>query len=78
MARTQGGLGGMIWRAAVRNGLWGGKRNWTALFAVLATVKVVRRLAGSVQEVVYSEKLEPGQALVITHHGDLRLGDEPR
>ena len=78
MARTQVGLGGIIWRAAVRNGLWGGRRHWTTLFAVLATVKLVRRLAGSVQEVVYSEKLEPGQALVITHHGDLRLGDEPR
>jgi hypothetical protein len=78
VARTQGGLGGIIWRAAVRNGLWGGQRHWMALFAVLGTVKIVRRLAGSVSEVVYSEKLEPGQALVITHHADLRLGDEPR
>jgi hypothetical protein len=78
VARTQGGLGGIIWRAAVREGLWGGKRYWSTLFVVLATVKVFRRLAGSVQEVVYSEELKPGEALVISHHADLRLGDEPR
>ena len=78
MARTQGGLGGIIWRAAVRNGLWGGKRYWSTLFVVLGTVKVVRRLAGSTQSVVYTEELKPGEALVITHHADLRLGDEPR
>ena len=78
MARTQGGFGGIVWRAAVRNGLWGGQRHWMTLFAVLATVKVVRRLTGSVQEVVFTEELKPGEAFIITHHADLRLGDEPR
>ena len=78
MARTQGGLGGILWRASVRNGVWGGQSRWLTVFAVLATVKVVRRLAGSVQEVVFSQELKPGEAFVITHHADLRLGDEPR
>ena len=78
MARTQGGLGGIIWRASVRNGLWGGRKHWTTLFAVLATVKLVRRLAGSTKEVVFTEELKPGEAFIITHHGDLRMGDDPR
>jgi hypothetical protein len=78
VARTQGGLGGIIWRAAVRKGFWGGQRNWMTVFAVIGTIKAVRRLTGSTQSVVYTEELKPGQALVITHHADVRLGDEPR
>jgi hypothetical protein len=78
VARTQGGLSGVIWRAAVRKGFWGGQRNWMTIFAVIAAVKAVRRVAGSTQSVVYTEELRPGQALVITHHADLHLGDEPR
>ena len=77
MARTQGGLKGIVWRAAVRRGFWGGQRNWMTVFAVIATVKAVRRLAGGTPDVVYVEELEPGHALLITHHADLRLGDEP-
>ena len=77
MARAQGGLQGMIWRAAIRKGFWGGQRNWMTLFAVIAAVKAVRRLAGSTQEIVFLEELPPGQALLITHHDDLRHGDKP-
>ena len=51
------------------------------IFAVIAAVKAVRRLAGSTQEVVYTEELKPGQALMITHHEgvsrDVLLGDDP-
>ncbi len=78
MARTQGGLKGIIWRAAVRKGFWGGQRNWMTVFAVVATVKAVRRLAGSTQEIVYVDELQPGQALLVTHHADLRLGDKQK
>ena len=77
MAKTQGGIQGIIWRAAVRKGFWGGQRSWMTVFAVVATVKAVRRLAGSTQQVVYTEELKPGQALLITHHRDVLLGDEP-
>ena len=78
MAKTQGGLSGIIWRAAVRKGFWGGQRSWMTVFAVIATVKAVRRLAGGTQDVAYTEELKPGQALLITHHADLTLGDDPR
>jgi hypothetical protein len=47
------------------------------VFAVIAAVKAVRRVSGSTQKVVYTEELKPGQALLITHHADLQLGDEP-
>lgn len=78
MARAQGGIGGMVWRAAIRKGFFGGSRSWMLLFGAIGTVKAFRRIAGGVPEVVYSEELLPGQALVITHHDDLRLGDKPR
>lgn len=77
MAKTQGGLQGIIWRAAVRKGFWGGSRSWMTLFAVVATVKAARRIAGSTQEVVYVDELPPGRALLITHHADVHLGDKP-
>ncbi|HUP84782.1 MAG TPA: hypothetical protein VM143_03850 [Acidimicrobiales bacterium] len=72
MARTQGGLKGILWRAAVRKGFWGGQRSWMTLFAVIATAKALRRISGRTQSVVYTEELLPGQALVITHHDGLR------
>jgi hypothetical protein len=78
VARTQGGLGGVIWRSAVRKGFFGGSRSWMLLFGAIGTVKAFRRIAGSTPDLVYSEELVPGQALVITHHEDLRLGDKPR
>ena len=78
MARTQGGIGGMIWRASVRKGFFGGQQTWMTVFAVLGAVKAFRRFAGSTPDLVYSEELAPGQALVITHHADLRLGDKQR
>ena len=78
MARPQGGLGGMLWRAAVRKGFWDGQRNWMTVFLVIGAIKTLRRIAGGTQDVVYTEELEPGQSLVITHRADIRLGDEPR
>ena len=69
---------GLIWRTALRRGLFGGSRAWMTIFAAIATARVFKRLAGSEPDTVYCEPLEPGQALVITHHADQRLGDELR
>ena len=66
------------WLLAVRKGFFGGERMWMTVFAVMGATKVFRRIAGNTQDVVYSEVLLPGQALVITHHEDLRLGDKQR
>ena len=73
-----GFLGRLIWRTSVRKGFFGGQQTWMTLFAVIGAVKAFRRFAGSTPDLVYSEELAPGQALVITHHGDLRLGDKQR
>lgn len=67
-----------IWLNAVRKGFFGGQQTWMTVFVVIGATKVLRRVSGSTQEVVYSEELRPGQALVITHHEDVRLGDKQR
>lgn len=69
---------GIVWRMALRRGLFGGSRVWMIVFAGIATARVFRRLSGAEPDVVYSEDLAPGQALVITHHADQRLGDDLR
>ena len=77
-ARAQGGLGGIIWRASVRKGFFGNSTPWMTVFAVLGAIKAFRRLAGGTPDIVYMEPLQPGEALLITHHADLHLGDKPR
>ena len=47
------------------------------IFAVMGAAKVMRRLAGSVPDVVYTSELKPGQALLISHLADETLGDKP-
>lgn len=58
---------GFVYRQAQLRGLFGGSRPWTVLWVLLFSRKVLRRLLGSKPEVVYSETLEPGQALVISN-----------
>ena len=76
MARPQGGVGGMIWRASVRKGFFGGQRVWMTIFALAGAAKFLRRISGGTADIVYSEPLAPGQALLITHHADLLHGDK--
>lgn len=51
----------------------GGNRRWTMVWALLFALRLVRRLTRPKPEVLYSEKLQPGQTLLIS--GD---GREPR
>lgn len=69
---------GMVWRAALRRGLFGGSRFWMVVFAGIAAARVFRRLSGSEPDTVYCEALAPGQALLVTHHADQLLGDKLR
>jgi hypothetical protein len=55
-----------LYRRALRKGLLGGSRPWFYLWAGLAGFKILRRLARDEPEIVYSERLEPGQRLLIT------------
>jgi len=55
-----------LFRRGLLKGVLGGSRPWLAVWVVIAGVRVLRRLLHDEPEVVYSEKLEPGQALVIS------------
>lgn len=54
-------------RAGFRKGVLGGNRAFLVIWLVLAGIKLVKRLAGGNDEVVYSEELQPGERLIISH-----------
>ena len=56
-----------IIRLGVTRGLFGGNRGWLALGAAAAGLRGLAKLARKEHEVVYSEDLEPGQSLLISH-----------
>jgi hypothetical protein len=70
-----GFLSRLIWRTSVRKGFFGGQQTWMTVFAVIGAVKAFRRFTGGTPDLVYSESLAPGQALIITHHADVEHGD---
>lgn len=57
----------LLLRNGFRRGVLGGSRPWLVLGGVGLLVRVLRRLAGSEPDVVYSETLQPGQAVLIAH-----------
>ena len=62
----------LLLRRGLWNGLVGGSRFWMVVGGAAAGVRIIRRLSGREPKVVYSEKLEPGQTVVISHP----MGDE--
>lgn len=60
-------------RRGFQKGLMGGSRRWLVMGGVALGVKVLRKLSGSEPEVVYSEKLDPGESLVIAHERDATM-----
>jgi hypothetical protein len=56
----------LLYRQAQVRGLLGGSRPWTILWAVLAVRRLLKRLLRDEPEVVYSEELLPGEAIVIS------------
>ena len=56
----------ILYRQARMRGLLGGSRPWTILWAVLATRRILKRVLGDTPEVVYSEELLPGEAIIIS------------
>jgi hypothetical protein len=65
-----------VMRWALRNGLrkgfLGGSRPWLIVGGIAVGMRVLRKIAGSEPVVVYSEKLEAGESVVIAH------GREPK
>lgn len=63
-------------RTGVRRGLSGpGGRGWLALGLAAGTIQFLRRHAGE-PKVQLTEKLKPGETMVITHYrkGDANIG----
>ncbi|CAN5489863.1 hypothetical protein BH18ACT1_BH18ACT1_18340 [soil metagenome] len=56
-------------RRAQLKGVVGGSRGWTLLWAVLIGGRMLRRLTSDKPEIVYTRKLQPGEALVIRSEG---------
>jgi hypothetical protein len=54
-----------LFRNGVRRGLVGGSRPWTIVAIVAGSVRLFNRFRGTGPEIAYSEKLEPGQTVVI-------------
>ncbi|MDP8936159.1 MAG: hypothetical protein M3O23_00120 [Actinomycetota bacterium] len=57
----------MLLRTGVRKGLFGGSKPWLVVGALAGGVRLLGRMATREPEVVYCEKLEPGQRVVISH-----------
>lgn len=54
-----------LFRQGITRGLIGGNRFWTGVAVATGGIRIVSRLAGGKEKVLYSEKLEPGKTLVI-------------
>jgi hypothetical protein len=62
----------ILLRSGFRRGVMGGSRPWLIGFGIAAAVRLIQRMNERESAVVFSEKLEPGETLVIAH------GREPR
>ncbi|MEO8264798.1 MAG: hypothetical protein ABI706_04720 [Ilumatobacteraceae bacterium] len=52
-------------RNAIYKGLLGGQRGWLAIGAVVWAPRLLKKALGRTEQVVATERLEPGQALRI-------------
>lgn len=66
-------MGGFLRRTAVTRGVLGGNRFWLVLAIVIYGRRIIRKLAGDGPELVFSERLEPGQSLLISHDRDAAI-----
>ena len=57
---------GYIHRQAQLRGLLGGSKPWTILWVLLSARRILKRVFADAPEIVYSERLEPGETLVIS------------
>ncbi len=56
-----------LMRTGMRKGVMGGSRVWLVLGGVGLAMRVLKKLSGSEPEVVYSEELPVGTAVVIAN-----------
>lgn len=61
-------------RNGLKQGLLGGSRPWLVVGGAALALRVLRKLAGNEEEVVYREELRPGEAVVVANGRDARMG----
>ena len=54
-------------RVGFRKGVLGGNRALLVVWMVLTGIKLLKRLGGHEEQVVFSEELKPGEKLLIAH-----------
>jgi hypothetical protein len=57
---------GYLFRRAQMKGLLGGSRPWLYLWLTLAGFRLLRRITRDKPEILYSEELKDGDALVVS------------
>lgn len=57
----------LLMTKAVTNGFLGGSRFWTAVGTLGIAMKVLKKITRDDPEVVYSERLSPGETILISH-----------
>jgi hypothetical protein len=62
-------------RRAQMKGVIGGSRGWTIVWAILIGGRILRRLTADKPEVLLTETLRPGEALVIRAEGTAPTGE---
>jgi hypothetical protein len=60
-------------RQGFRRGVLQGSRPWLVVGGAALGLRVLRTLSGGRPETVYSEKLAPGETLVIAHERDATI-----
>ena len=53
-----------------RRGALGGSRAWMIVGGAAAFMRILGRMASRQEKIVYCEKLEPGQSLLVSHLPD--------
>ena len=60
-------MGRFVFRTALRRGLLGGSRPWTAVLFATLGLRALRRLTGGQPKTVYCEELRPGETIIVSH-----------
>ena len=63
VAPPRGRVNSFFRNGALHKGLLGGDRAWRAVFFVMFGARLLKRLFGKTEEIVLTEKLQPGQIL---------------
>ena len=60
----------LLQRVGFRRGVLGNNRVWYWVAIVSTVLRVLHRIMGRTEKVVYREELRPGETLVIAHERD--------